>query len=517
MPPIRIIATSVSLLVISITVQADTWIEVESENFLLRSNTDEDVARQTVEDLEKFRIALGHVTSLDFSDDSSPKLTIYAYKSEAEYMRRHRMSGTAGFFKARPSGPVAVMSLEAGKQPWDLSGREILFHELTHFLIDRNSSLRYPVWYDEGFADFVSTMRFEDNAVIVGEPVVQRLLILKNTGPTRWISMRELVENKARYIYYDNRLSRTSSRRQANVLHQYAQGWLVTHFLNNSQKYHAGIAPYIRAINQDIDAEIAFRDAFGVEYRELDDAVRAYWLDRKLPVVTFELADEAPIIDSNVRMMTAVEARAVHFEARLAADQLQSRGARRRAARAFNNVLAAGTRPLDMHDHLVRIAILDEDWDTARHHLERIFAIREDYAPALTLKAYIAQQGLEVEEVPADMAPALLALYHEAVEADPAYVPALMGYARMSLHESQEVPDDVPGIIESIRAYVPRNPDGMELRARLLVRTGDYVEALETIRIMIDWARTDKQERQFRKFHQEVEEAMQARASAPDS
>ena len=132
--------------------EGEDWIEVRSDHFLLRTNADKEKAVALVRDLERFRAVVGLVAQIDYGAVGERPLTVFAYSRISVYARRLQAQGTAGFYHTGADGDVAALSVEDGEKSWDLTGRQVIFHEYTHHLLHHYSPYIYPTWYDEGFA-----------------------------------------------------------------------------------------------------------------------------------------------------------------------------------------------------------------------------------------------------------------------------------------------------------------------------------------------------------------------------
>lgn len=199
----------------------ESWFEGQSDHFRVFTNLEKDEAVELVRNLERFRATLGELTGLGFEEDYSPPLTVFAYAKEDEYVDRYDMRGTSGFYMNRAEGAVSALSMEEGSEAWEPQGIETLFHEYTHHLLHQYSPVEYPVWYDEGFAEFVSTMKFDGDRVTVGEPPIQRFFTLRNSGD--WLPFETIMEAKGNYILWAGpRVMRNPDRNKSGILQQYA-------------------------------------------------------------------------------------------------------------------------------------------------------------------------------------------------------------------------------------------------------------------------------------------------------
>ena len=44
----------------------------------------------------------------------------------------------------------------------------VLFHEYVHHVMRAHSQLRYPLWYEEGFADLLAASQLDASQVLIG-------------------------------------------------------------------------------------------------------------------------------------------------------------------------------------------------------------------------------------------------------------------------------------------------------------------------------------------------------------
>ena len=71
---------------------------------------------------------------------------------------------SAGFFSLGQRRNYAVIN---GKNR-DLDAADVLFHEYVHYVLRNENALAYPAWYDEGLAEFLSTVRVREDRVEMG-------------------------------------------------------------------------------------------------------------------------------------------------------------------------------------------------------------------------------------------------------------------------------------------------------------------------------------------------------------
>jgi len=481
-----------------------TWHEVRTEHFVVRTDAERERAVRLATELEKYRFTISYLSGLDTRDVPSVPVRVYAYRSSDDYIDATDAFGTAGFYLPRQSGPVSVLSLEDGEEEWQLAGKRVLFHEYTHHILHQYSPLDYPRWYDEGFAEYMATMEFDDGHAVIGKPALHRVPHLKRVKD--WVRTFELVDSRGRYMgHIGTSLMRDSRRGKSGQPLQYAQGWLMVHYLHSSPRLQQAIPGYLQEINRaDVDDEKAFRDAFGMSYKDFDKAVLRYWREKEFAMGRVDIAARLPEIEPRVREMPPVEADAIDYEVAVATGRAGSVSAER-AAEAFDRCLEAGIRPVQMHLSLVGLAFADEDWSTARARVERLMEASPGSSEALTASVQLERMR-HADELAGDQALALRKTVTQAILADPTHVPALVQFADLTFEHDLEVDHNVASVIESIRFLAPDLAIGKVLEARLLAGQGEVDAALTLLDEMIKWSSSSGQAARYRELREELAE-----------
>jgi len=488
--------------------EGESWFEVTSDHFIVYTDVDEAEAMALAKDLERFRATLALLTGLDMEKSLSPPLRVFAYSDRRDYTGRYGMAGTGGFYMTPADGPVAVLTLEDGDEVWEAKGIETLFHEYTHHIVHQFAPIRYPRWYDEGFAEFVSTMEFREGKVIVGKPPMNRFLALREAGD--WLDIEDIMEAKGAYITrIGPRVSRNLDRHKTGIYHHYAQGWLITHFIHTHEKYRKRLGKYLSNLqNPEVDPEDVFENIFEISYWDFDKEVRDYWYSYQLPAFTIDLSDKIDEISVRTRHMSPEEAVAIDYEGRLLTGRLD--GDDDEAEEAFTSVLEAGQQEMKMQQLLAQLALGDKQWDSAERHIDKMLAANPGHAPALALKASLMHQRLEEDDPqPEDLQP-IRAACVKAIKAEPTYVPALVTFARLHLEDALAVNSTVLKIVESIRFLAPDYGPGRELEVLLLAKAGRYEDALVKARRLVDWAPSRSTRREYEDLLERVEEMQQS-------
>ena len=92
-----------------------------------------------------------------------------------------------------------------------------VFHEYAHLLINSNFPPS-PVWFDEGFAEYCSSLKVDKKEIDIGlvKPELPELL-----SQSRWLKIIDLFS-----VSHDSQIYNRDDRRSVF----YAQSWLTVHF-----------------------------------------------------------------------------------------------------------------------------------------------------------------------------------------------------------------------------------------------------------------------------------------------
>lgn len=238
------------------------WKKAESNHFIVYGEIGDERLRLMAMRLEKLHLTQSAMTGLA-NGKQSIKVKVYVVDSfyDVQKTMPFPRNGVAGYYNATPRGPFTVISTESNANR-GFSSRLVLFHELTHHFMFQYFPATYPLWYVEGFADFIGATDIKDGSdtVEMGKPNVVRYL---SFATTQWYPVRKLLEARN----YDD---------LGDDLHMlYAEGWLLTHYLHFGGKRDGQLEKYLLAINQGKPFAQAARDAFG-DLDKLDAELKAY-------------------------------------------------------------------------------------------------------------------------------------------------------------------------------------------------------------------------------------------------
>jgi hypothetical protein len=206
-----------------------------------------------------------HQRTADFAGQIREKLPFYLYKSPADYYRAGGLQGSAGVFMAIGSGGklMALAGRKGSTQTWHTVQHEG-FHQFVHQVMGGD----FPVWLNEGLAEYFGESIFTGDGFVTGVIPPWRLSRLKG----------ELTDHQLRSFGDIMHLTGQEWADQLNIKN-YDQAWSMVYFLvhGDDQKYVTGLTRYIRQISQGTNADTAWNDTLAGS-GELEERWRNWWL-----------------------------------------------------------------------------------------------------------------------------------------------------------------------------------------------------------------------------------------------
>jgi hypothetical protein len=249
-------------------IEESRWIRVQTAHFELISGASASATVEIAERLELLRAVLERV-GLQANLTPRVPLLVYVFPDSASYARFSPRPGYAGFMLARTHRNFVVLRADSGTDPASLA-----LHEYVHFVLRNGEAMRYPAWYDEGLAEFLSTVSTQgDNAVIGAIP----------PGRERWLRYGSPMSLRQLMTADDVQAGSSSSLQRF-----YAQAWTLTHFFHVADrvgfpKRRPQLMDYIARLNRGEPPDDACREAFGLDFEALDAEFTEYLAEGRLP------------------------------------------------------------------------------------------------------------------------------------------------------------------------------------------------------------------------------------------
>jgi tetratricopeptide (TPR) repeat protein len=242
------------------------WIRLNSSHFSVVTNTNAERGKEVIARFEQMRSAFGQLLMRSRVNMPEP-MEIIALAGQDDYSAV--VPGPQGpllsdaFFIPGEDRYYFVVNLSRD-QSW-----QAVSYDFARTLLNYNYPPVQP-WFDEGFAQYFSSLRLGKTVQIGGEPesTADRsspFIPLLNSQP--WIPAAQL---------FAMRQPHGTPPTGQDALFA-AQSWLMMHFLINQNKLEQTGNYFDLAQNHKLPAEQAIQQAYGMSAAQFDQAVKTYW------------------------------------------------------------------------------------------------------------------------------------------------------------------------------------------------------------------------------------------------
>jgi hypothetical protein len=256
------------------------WRVMENPWFRSLTNADPGRARELLEEMDRFRIAVQKVTNAKVPEDAPPVLVVI-FDSAGEF-REYSASRRIGGFALSYASDLPDMTIVMPARGTTGDERQTIRHEYVHALT-KHRAVPFPRWYEEGVAEVFSLVDIEGADIVVGLPPKDRFRALENArafGMNAWRPFDEIV----------------SGDMPSHGAHDaYAQYWLLTHYLTFGRPDLQSALNRCLVLSDGMMKPLdAFRTAFRRTPQEMweDGGMKAY--ARRIPATRYTL--KQPIV-----------------------------------------------------------------------------------------------------------------------------------------------------------------------------------------------------------------------------
>jgi tetratricopeptide (TPR) repeat protein len=239
------------------------WFKATSKHFVIYANESSKALSDFSTRLELFDQAVRHVRGMDDPPvGEGNRLTVFVLPTVGAIQKLAGDRFIEGFYTGRASGSYAFVPRSAGEDtPGSLTADTIFFHEYAHHLMFQVIDRPLPEWVVEGFAEFMSTVRFQRNGDIgIGVPAYHRAwgLLEGNHLPLETM--------------LSGNYSKISVEQRESI---YGRGWLLVHYLTFEKSRSGQLDHYADLLAKGTPALDAARAAFG-DLKQLDRDLNGY-------------------------------------------------------------------------------------------------------------------------------------------------------------------------------------------------------------------------------------------------
>jgi tetratricopeptide (TPR) repeat protein len=408
----------------------DGWHELRSPDFVI-------FGQSSREEMERFALDLARYISVveRLVESEPPKSPAYIFLVDddvedllvqSDFSLAYMTSSLTGIDLVIRDGSV-----------YDPVKRSIFLHEFTHYLTLRNRKLMYPAWYEEGFAEFLSSTRKRGNTMEIGSA----------PGRVRELGFLQAIKWKLGGAKYPFDLKpalawKRSSLTQYPIIF-YGTSWITVHYLNSNPDRQKQLATMIRLQGQGVEWEEAFSRAFPESIDELERKINRHGeqLVHGTPAAILYLPLEVLDIRTEwtMREIPSPEVMRILAGFALRGSTTRSAGYSVRIAEAFyRQALAADATDSESIAGLAVTLAKQDRFSEARAQLEALDAIADPSVPALVLAGHTLEyasslQGDDHANERMKLFEASIRYYQRALELDPSNPSALAGLGRSQL------------------------------------------------------------------------------------
>jgi tetratricopeptide (TPR) repeat protein len=297
------------------------WVEVRSPNFSVVTDAGEKRGREVAMHFEQMRAVFGALMTKAKVNLPTP-LQIVAFRSTKEMRQvaplfRGKPTPLAGLFQGGADRSFIMLDMSV-ENPW-----AVVFHEYAHQLMNGNLQGEFDPWFEEGFAEYFSSIEVDSKEARVGKIPNGDYLILQQMGMMKLADLFKVRQNSE--TYNESGDHRTTF---------YAESGMLMHYIYDNQLLLKAGTYFDLEVNKHVSVEEAIQRAFGMSPSEFDKALRNYVSSGRYRY--YPIPNPAGISPNNytASAMTAADGNAV-----LADIHLHSRDYQAQAINEFQEIL----------------------------------------------------------------------------------------------------------------------------------------------------------------------------------
>jgi hypothetical protein len=235
------------------------FVKYDAGDYVIITSRSAPQAKRFMEDLVKFRATLERLLGKRATPNSFPTTIVITSSADWNKWLQPRQNVGGFFHRGRFSNYMAmngeVSTFDAG---------HVMFHEYTHYYLASQFAGEYPPWFNEGMAELMGYVLFDQGMAILRIPMAQ-VYTARTNG---WIPFERLI-----------RVDQSDPEYQSHELAPsfYAQSWLTVQYgLIEKPEFGQQIFAYLRQLNVLVPQEQAIQKAFGTDLAPIDKQLRDY-------------------------------------------------------------------------------------------------------------------------------------------------------------------------------------------------------------------------------------------------
>ena len=465
------------------------WVVVRSPNFSVVTDAGEKRGREVAMRFEQMRAVFGALMTK--ANVSLPvPLQIVAFRNTKEMRQvaplfNGKPTQVAGLFQGGSDRSFIMLDMSV-EDPW-----VVVFHEYAHELMNGNLRGEFDPWFQEGFAEYFSTIEVDSKEARVGKIPRDEFLILQQMGMVKIADLFRVRQNSQTY-------NESGDHRSTF----YAESGMLVHYIYDNQLMPKVGVYFDLEENKHVPVEDAIQQAFGMSAAQFDKALRSYVSSGRYKY--YAIPTPASISANNY---VATPLNAAASNAVLADIHLHSRDYQERALNEFQEILksdpknAAACRGLgyaylqkqdftEAAEYFKRASQLDSK-DPQVHYYNALLMSRENgFGSGADLPAMTRELETSISMDPNFADSYALLAFTQSTSGDPAKAISTMGKALAisprnesylfnlaNLYMANRQPDEAITLLQSLRST--GNPELASRVAGMLAQAEQFRETTQ--------------------------------------
>jgi len=239
------------------------WIEIQSPHFSVVTNAGERRGRETAMRFEQMRAVFG--TLLTKVNVNLPiPLQIVAFRNSKEFRQfaplwNGKPIQLAGLFQSGEDRSFILLDMSA-ENPWT-----VVFHEYAHQLMNGVLTAQVDPWFEEGFAEYFSSIEVDSKEARVGKIPEYEYQILQQDGMMKIADLFRVQKDSSTY-------NESGSHRTVF----YAESGMLVHYLYDNDMLIRLSNYFGLKIDRNLPVDEAIKQAFGFSPDQFDKVLRNY-------------------------------------------------------------------------------------------------------------------------------------------------------------------------------------------------------------------------------------------------
>ena len=297
------------------------WIEVSSPHFSVVTDAGDERGREVATRFEQMRAVYAALMSNAKVNTPIP-LDIVAFRNTKEFRQvaplwNGKPVQLAGLFQPGNDRCFILLDMSVEK-PWN-----VVFHEYAHQLMNGTLTQELDPWFEEGFAEYFSTIEVDSHQARVGKIPSTTYAILQQDGMMKVADLLRVEHNSGTY-------NESGDRRTVF----YAESAMVVHYLYDHQMIPKLATYFGFKIDKNLPVEDAIQQAFGMSASNFDKEIRRYIASGEYKYYSMKTPPDIETKGYTTKPVSAASANAV-----IADVHLHSRDYREKAMAEFEAVL----------------------------------------------------------------------------------------------------------------------------------------------------------------------------------